>query len=1136
MGPNSSFQSVLQTSHILEETDNFVVEGYGATLPVTVTEILTLTEKTSDVSVCLNPNGWAWLVHGRRLVVWRYSKAKPLSTNCRELTLPPSDLSHDAKLVNVFSANENQTPSCIAVSPEGTVRYWPSIAHSGSSYEVNSDLQGQECYSLTDLQPLGSILTTTTATVVLIYQENSCGQHSIASRLLKPPQGLLGGIGRRVSSLLWGSMATGNSEAKLVQVLGCKANPIGSSLEDPFEKFVYVLTSNSFQKWLLIQGEPDKMFYSCDLETLAKEAFATHLWANQSADPSWIKVWLLDMQLTNEGCISVLMAAYNPRISQQIHYAIGMLATMTNAPPIQFRLVSILKHNIAYNDQDSPGSSSSNCSNGLDYKFLLPASHGHKVGFIYNGSSVLCTQVGTSSDPDPDQLDFGSGGNAILGAGHSCDGQGLFFSVTHGMVTIQPSHQPQHEQSNLTFNDSLTADKATRLSESLNLSVSQAGLDNLTMSESKKDQLKAAFLLFCKRHMSQATSIVHEMFPLSDEVFDNDSALDRLVVAMSADLIDDFPASDPRWMKSVPNSESSIGIGSTMSLLILHQLEDKQTALEVYISFLKEVGLWQRLTGVSARELIMATSLLLAEHVEKTVATITLWTVQSENLQLVESAIKKTLKNRKTVQPNESSLTAQDQFYRQISKVEEIVDGFQMVADELVVSARPPKEIVVSIMAINNIILTMFKHCLRVREQKKHEFWPERVPAKDFEYLPWTAAPGPKGLRTLFSRQFQLTLNKAVPLAEDAEERKDLYKQLVDLADLVLDGYNGQISTIQDASRKSAVLKQYEKDRTALINPLVKQGCLEQAASLAEKYLEFNALVKICELTNDNDRLEKYMDTFSDQNFANYVFDWHVREGKQSRLLAQSYTGHRQGQLGQFLEGHSQISWLHDFQTGQYTDAAVTLKQLATNEIKMVSKKKTLLSLAKLSALASDQPPESIEMELAGIEHDLNVIAAQERLPKTLMDNFGFDPTDMRPLNPRELIELYIGEENSDSDQIDFKTALDLIEYLPPVGGTPQEITADKEALRLRIWAKSILKDKWLELDTDQPIEAIRDTVFFRLVEFCYLQGLDLKEHLPAPDRLLEAPDLTDLKTNANFQFLLRTGYEYVRRHCASEP
>ena len=49
------------------------------------------------------------------------------------------------------------------------------------------------------------------------------------------------------------------------------------------------------------------------------------------------------------------------------------------------------------------------------------------------------------------------------------------------------------------------AEKTTKLSESLNLSVSQAGLDNLTMSESKKDQLKAAFLLFCKREFNQAT-------------------------------------------------------------------------------------------------------------------------------------------------------------------------------------------------------------------------------------------------------------------------------------------------------------------------------------------------------------------------------------------------------------------------------------------------------------------------------------------------------------------------------------------------------------------------------------------------------------------------------------------------------
>ena len=50
--------------------------------------------------------------------------------------------------------------------------------------------------------------------------------------------------------------------------------------EDPTEKIVLVLTSNSFQKWLVAQGETDKMFYNCDLENIAKQAFATHMWVS----------------------------------------------------------------------------------------------------------------------------------------------------------------------------------------------------------------------------------------------------------------------------------------------------------------------------------------------------------------------------------------------------------------------------------------------------------------------------------------------------------------------------------------------------------------------------------------------------------------------------------------------------------------------------------------------------------------------------------------------------------------------------------------------------------------------------------------------------------------------------------------
>ena len=149
----------------------------------------------------------------------------------------------------------------------------------------------------------------------------------------------------------------------------------------------------------------------------------------------------------------------------------------------------------------------------------------------------------------------------------------------------------------------------SRLADSLNLSVSAAGLDDLTMSESKGDQLKAAFLLFCKRSMGQSVSIVAELFPASDGAAAStaavvDSALDRLVANMSQDLIEDFPASDPRWMESAEGVASASSgalssVGTSTSLLILHQLRDKQTAHDFYINFLKEVGLWDRVSETS---------------------------------------------------------------------------------------------------------------------------------------------------------------------------------------------------------------------------------------------------------------------------------------------------------------------------------------------------------------------------------------------------------------------------------------------------------------------------------------------------------------------------------------------------------
>lgn len=160
-------------------------------------------------------------------------------------------------------------------------------------------------------------------------------------------------------------------------------------MEDPFEKFIYVLTSNSFQKWILTQGELDRLFYNCDLESIAKQAFATHLWVNENPDPAWIKVWLLDMQLVGNDSIAVLMAANNPHISQQLHYAIGFFNVASNAPPVQFKSVTVLNHSVHFTSENHDVNTSQSIP-GCDYKLLLPECYGYQTAFVYNDSSVLC--------------------------------------------------------------------------------------------------------------------------------------------------------------------------------------------------------------------------------------------------------------------------------------------------------------------------------------------------------------------------------------------------------------------------------------------------------------------------------------------------------------------------------------------------------------------------------------------------------------------------------------------------------------------------------------------------------------------------------------------------------------------------
>lgn len=180
----------------------------------------------------------------------------------------------------------------MAVSPEGIVRYWASIAHEESSVEISVELAGQEVYCLTHVPAQGCILATTTCTIALLQPQFINGRNSLTSRVLKTSQGWLGGLGRRMSMIfgvipqnpametvgfvlsskyLWSfyinyvNLMFNANLQKLVKVHCIETNEKGSK--------VLILAGSSLQLWHFPVHENEKMIFDEDISNMVSQAF-----------------------------------------------------------------------------------------------------------------------------------------------------------------------------------------------------------------------------------------------------------------------------------------------------------------------------------------------------------------------------------------------------------------------------------------------------------------------------------------------------------------------------------------------------------------------------------------------------------------------------------------------------------------------------------------------------------------------------------------------------------------------------------------------------------------------------------------------------------------------------------------------
>nr|XP_009910892.1 PREDICTED: nuclear pore complex protein Nup133-like isoform X2 [Haliaeetus albicilla] len=389
----------------------------------------------------------------------------------------------------------------------------------------------------------------------------------------------------------------------------------------------------------------------------------------------------------------------------------------------------------------------------------------------------------------------------------------------------------------------------------------------------------------------------------------------------------------------------------------------------------------------------------------------------------------------------------------------------------------------------------MLQAACQYRQSKASLYKTGELPEREPEYIPWTAS---SGLRTAIIRQHGIILKMVYPQV-DSNLRSIVAEQLVALLDCFLDGYVSQLKSVDrpaDQERYSSLEMEYVQKRSELLSPLLSLGQYQMAAALAEKYCDFDILVQMCEQTDNQARLQRYMSQFADQNFSDFLFRWYLEKGKRGKLLSQPIAQH--GQLANFLQAHEHLSWLHEINSQDLQKAHRTLQTLANMETRYFAKKKTLLGLSKLAALASDFSEDILQEKIEEISEQERFLLHQETLPEQLLAEKQLNLNDMPVLSASQLID---------------------------------EEEVDVNDLKLKILCKALQRDGWSSSDgKDDPIEASKDSIFVKILQKLLKEGVQLSEYLPEVKDFLQANELGSLKYNAYFEFVLKANYElYVQ-------
>ncbi|KAI6648474.1 Nuclear pore complex protein [Oopsacas minuta] len=1102
--PNLS-KTHLRSFSVIEQKGEYVLEQYGQPLPVQVKEYFQRGETTC--SACVHPSGWCYLVTPTSFFLWRYPIGTIGSKHATKIEYPlPSTGQFTADSISLLPNSQKRDTfgAILAVSQTGEVRYWPSIGSDVTRYydsSIKCTGTPVSCQSLSD------------TSVVIVCHESQVYRLSIdlqghvlnllATRL--DTGGILAGIGKRMSSLFFrsGTGADDKIYRQLTQLTGTDGH-----------NYLFILTSTSLQKWTCTPSTAPVLVYDSELVLYLREQSARALWPYHSELEeliSSLQLVLLDC-CPFRGSLAVLLTASQSDQSSLplASYLLALINPQLDSLPDHLDI-----HTANYStplDSDTSilltnrllASDVTCCISNPNYLAVWePPAH-----TVYN-------------------FDF-SPTSTIIGYGTTPEDCIAFFSRTHGVVRLSSTPLSFGAQLPIDMpNPSLTTHTVTPsvpMNTELSTLVPRPSSRYSNMRTQRPEvldlvrQLEKAMFSYIEGNQMQACIQVDEALPSGAPLHipQIDSLADVGVLEVSRIIVNDKPASDPRWLQQIEEDPSG-------SLIIQQQMQHKLVAHETFVSFIRETGLMGRLGLVTYQDKVMPTCAVLSSHSEKLVACLILRRLHTRSTRdLLSGAIKLSLQAR-GISKLIGDITPQDKFYQETEEVHTI--GEALLAFELeLLSGVQGHDAYQLVNSVSTILESMLHEAILQRKRQADKFSSLLQPLPPF--YDWTCTGGKDGMRTVLMNQMGIMISHALPFAESESDKHNLFKLMLDISDIILSGLSDYLELVR-ASPPHQHLEleaclEFENIRKELIDPFLNNKQLAHATTLAEKFRDFPALIRIYGTIGDKKQLSHYMSEYSEYKFSDHLFKWYFDERRTSDLF--EFNDTHPLELDTFLKQHPHLYWMNQISHRETREASSQLKTLADEETRFAKKKSTLLSLSKLCLLAADEY-DGKQADLEVIDDSLSVLSFQDQIPVEALEKEGYGLYDAPPLSCRDIVELYVNsDKNCQANIYDFLRALELVQIV-----YQQDVQSEERAdLILYVWSMAVMKDDWLSIPTDDPLRQIQDTTVFQIIQRSLVMKSQICDMVLDFDTLSTSPTIQEygLAGNQNFRFLYSAGYE----------